>query len=239
MCGRYTLVKVDQVTSALPLVEEMTAEARGYCRRPHYNIAPTQNVLTVAALDGKIKGELMRWGLIPSWTDDPKIGSRLINARAEGLESKPSFRSSFKSRRCLIPADGFYEWAKAEALGKAAHRFGRAGQKLPVYLHLKSRDIFAFAGLYSIWKNPEGHPVLSCTIITTEASDFIRPIHHRMPVILEKKDYERWLDPDLKDASELKTLLKSSPSGALAFHLVSQVVNSPFNDEPLCVEPLK
>src|SRR5512136_1289526 len=176
MCGRFTLV------SPYVAVTERFHAAAPLDLRPRYNIAPGQDVFCVIR-DGENRIERLRWGLIPFWAKDPAIGNRLINARAETVAEKPSFKSAFAKRRCLVVADGFYEWRPA---GK---------RKVPVYICLKSKKPFGFAGLYETWKTPEGNELRTCTIVTTEANDLVRPIHDRMPVILSGGVEDRWLDP--------------------------------------------
>src|SRR5664279_313889 len=150
---------------------------------PRYNIAPTQYVPVITNEQPKTLS-LYRWGLIPSWAKEEAIGNKMINARADGIAEKPSFRSAFKRRRCLVPASGFYEWRKGD--GKT---------KTPMYIHLKDQDLFAMAGLWEVWHNSNGDEIRTFTIITTDANDFMMPVHNRMPVILHKRDYEQWLDP--------------------------------------------
>ena len=156
---------------------------------PNYNVAPTHNVLTVIDDGEKRRGGFMRWGLIPHWAKTPSIGSRMINARAETLAQKPAYRSAFKRRRCLVLADGFYEWQK----------FGRT--KTPMRITMESGEPFAFAGLWALWKDPEGNTIPSCSIITAEANDLLRPIHNRMPVILPREMEQFWLDRDVQDTT--------------------------------------
>lgn len=169
--------------------------------------------------------ELVQWGLVPSWAKDPKIGNRLINARAESVADKPAFRAAFRRRRCLVPADGYYEWQK------------RPGGKLPFLIHLPHDRPFAFAGLWEAWRPPGSDESLyTCTVITTDANERTRPIHDRMPVILNPEHYNLWLDPKLQDASKLQPLLRPLESSELHADPVSTRVNSPRNDDPGCVE---
>ncbi len=191
---------------------------------PSYNIAPTQEVAAVVEEDEERKLELLRWGLIPSWAKDPEIGSRMINARGETVSEKPSFRKAFKARRCLILADGFYEWQKID------------NGKQPYHVRMKDASPFAFAGLWEIW-NGDGDGIRTCAIITTEANDFMSEIHHRMPVILHPDDYEMWLDPSFEEKGPLSALLKPYPDYAMETYPMSRRVNRPTNDEPGCVEP--
>jgi putative SOS response-associated peptidase YedK len=219
MCGRFTLR-----TPAVDLVEifqllhmpELT---------PRYNIAPTQPVAVVRQEGKQRELSLLHWGLIPSWSKDPKLGASLINARAETVATKPAFRTAFKRRRCLIPVDGFYEWKKTE--GKT---------KQPYYIRLSKEGPFAFAGLWEHWEGPDSSAVESCTIITTEANDLLRPWHDRMPVILPEEEYARWLDPKLEDAGTLTGLLKPYPPSEMTAYPVSTLVNNPRNESPRCIE---
>jgi putative SOS response-associated peptidase YedK len=166
-----------------------------------------------------------RWGLVPSWAKDLAVGYKMINARAETLAEKPAFRRAFRGRRCLILADGFYEW-KAEG-----------GHKRPYYIRMKDSSLFAFAGLWEVWTPPEGEPVRSCAIVTTAANDFMKALHHRMPVILPAEAQGPWLDPKNHDLESLKALLLPLPEGALTAHPVSTEVNSPRNDGPRNILP--
>jgi putative SOS response-associated peptidase YedK len=190
---------------------------------PNYNVAPTQEVAAVVEDDDKRKLEMVHWGLIPSWAKDPAIGNKMINARAETVSEKPSFRSAFKKRRCLILADGFYEWKKTD------------DDKQPYHVKMEDGSPFAFAGLWETWK--DGPEIRSCTIITTEANDLMNEIHHRMPVILPPEDYDMWLDPDFEEKEALTSLLKPYPADAMEAYPVSRRVNKPSNNEPSVVEP--
>jgi putative SOS response-associated peptidase YedK len=218
MCGRYTLrISVD------PLVEAFEIEEYPPSLNPSYNIAPTQELAAVVEEDEKRKLEMLRWGLIPSWAKDPAIGNKMINARAETVSEKPSFRSAFKKRRCLILADGFYEWKKTD------------DGKQPYHVKMENGSPFAFAGLWETWK--DGEEIRSCTIITTEANDLMKEIHHRMPVILPPEDYDMWLDPDFEEKEALTSLLKPYRADAMEAYPVSRRVNKPSNNEPSVVEP--
>ncbi len=179
------------------------------------------------ANDGRNAVEFFRWGLIPGWAKDPAIGHRMINARAETLAEKPSFRTPLRRRRCLILADGFYEWRKDPG-GKT---------KTPMYIRLSNGAPFAFAGLWDLWRGPDDSPVTSCTIITTSPNDLLAPIHNRMPVILPADAYEQWLDPDEQPADRLTPLLNPYPAREMTAHAVSRTVNNPRTDSPDCVKP--
>ncbi len=222
MCGRFTLSTPAQTLQKLfdlPEVPELP---------PRYNIAPSEMLATVRLPEGKPSRGLagLRWGLIPPWATDPDVGNRMINARAETVATSPAFRGAFRRRRCLIPADGFYEW----------QRQGR--YKQPFYLHMRDGSPFAFAGLWEHWKGPEGQVIESCTLITTEPSELVRPVHNRMPVILDPDDYALWLDPGMNDVEPLKALLRPYPPEQMEAYPVSQMVNSPANDDPACIAPL-
>ncbi len=219
MCGRYTLS-----VPAGALAEEFGLTGPLPEVPSRYNIAPTQEVAAVLANGGRHL-EMLRWGLIPPWADDPGIGSRMINARSETAAEKPSFRSAFKRRRCLIPADGFYEWQRT------------GNGKQPYYIHMKDGSSFAFAGLWESWgKGVE--EIRTCTILTTEANELVGEVHQRMPVIVAPENYEIWLDPDLHDANRLTPLPTPYPSEALEAYPVSRFVNSPSNDGERCVESI-
>jgi putative SOS response-associated peptidase YedK len=194
MCGRYTLS-----TSIESLAEEFGIAGPLPELQPSYNVAPTQEVpAVVAGGGGGRRLEMLRWGLIPSWADEAGIGARMINARSETVAEKPSFRRAFKERRCLIPADGFYEWQKTN------------GGKQPYYLRMKSGRPFAFAGLWESW-NGDGNEIRSCTILTTNPNNIAREVHNRMPVILPPEVYEIWLDPDVREKEHLLSLLAPYP----------------------------
>lgn len=230
MCGRFTLkTPLRQVAEAFDAALSPAAAGDGWAAR--YNIAPTQQVLVVRESTGHGTRELvpLHWGLIPRWADDPAIGGRMINARSETLAEKPAFREAFRKRRCLVVADGFYEWRQG------------AKPKQPYYIHLKQEGPFAFAGLWEHWQHGE-LAIDSCTIVTTEANELLRPLHDRMPVILPPEDYARWLDEEQQEADALAPLLRPYAAEAMALRPVSTVVNSPRHDGPECLaasEPLK
>jgi putative SOS response-associated peptidase YedK len=195
---------------------------------PRYNIAPTQPVAAVRPASGGRELSFLRWGLVPSWADDPGIGSRMINARADTVATKPSFRNAFRQRRCLIPASGFYEWKKT---GDAT--------KQPYHICLRNDQPFAFAGLWERWEKGDGPAIESCTIITTEANELLAKVHDRMPVILRPEDYDRWLDPRQRDRTELESLLAPYPPDEMKFYPISKLVNNPRNETAACLEPEK
>ncbi len=220
MCGRFSFtMDTEELQEAFPWVDF------GPVVHQRYNIAPSQNVHVVPN-DGEKKAQMFRWGLIPSWAKDPKIGYRMINARSETLAEKPSFRNAYRKQRCLVPASGFYEWKKE---GKA---------KAPFYIRMKSTKPFAFAGLWERWQNPARETIFSFAIITTAANKLLDPIHQRMPAILQPKDYEFWLDSNNQADVELKKLLLPFPSDEMEAYRVSSLVNSPKNDSPDCLKPM-
>jgi putative SOS response-associated peptidase YedK len=219
MCGRYTLT-----TPVEKLAEEFGFEASSVELPPNYNVAPTQEVAAVLSEGGERRLELLRWGLIPPWADDPQIGSRMINARSETAPQKPSFRRAFRERRCLIPADGFYEWRRTN------------GAKQPYYLRMKEGRPFAFAGLWESWKANGGPEIRSCTILTTKPNALAGEIHDRMPVILPAGSYDAWLDSGA-EREELIALLAPYPEDEMEAYPVSRFVNSPQNNDPRCIEP--
>ncbi len=219
MCDRFTLM-----VSASDLQDELDLGMIPEDYHPSYNVAPTQNVAVIC--DGRQKQiEFFRWGLIPSWAKDTVIGTRLINARAETIQAKPSFKSPFARRRNVILSSGFYEWPS------------RAGNKEPVYIYLNQQKVFAFAGLWEEWLSPEGSRIRSTTIITCPANDLIAPYHDRMPVILDKKSMWRWIDPN-RSLPEAQQLLVPFPAGLMSLHPVSPEVNNLRNDHPGLIRPI-
>ncbi|MEJ5224045.1 MAG: SOS response-associated peptidase [Anaerolineales bacterium] len=222
MCGRFTLtVDPADLQAAFPDVSFPAHYA------PRYNIAPSQPILAIGN-DAPQRADFFVWGLIPSWSKDPAIGGRLINARAETLGEKPSFRGPLKYKRCLILADGFYEWKAAEG----------AKSKTPYYIRLTSGQPFAFAGLWDEWHAPDGSLVRSATIITTAPNALMAALHNRMPVILPPKAYALWLDPAPRAAMDLLPLLTAYPAEAMQAYPVSTFVNAPANDRPECILPV-
>ena len=219
MCGRFSQsLRSEAIAEAFQLIETPDWQ-------PRYNIAPTQMIpAIVAAESGNRQFKPLRWGLIPSWSKDPTIGAKLINARSETVAEKPSFRSAFKQRRCLILADGFYEWRK------------QSGKKQPFYFRLENGSPFAFAGLWERWESEDSR-LETCTILTTEANQTVAQVHDRMPVILKADSYDRWLDPSQPPAL-LQELLRPYDSDLMTAYPVSLSVNSPRNDTPDCTAPL-
>ncbi|MCL4490257.1 MAG: SOS response-associated peptidase [Chloroflexi bacterium] len=221
MCGRFTLS-----TDVIQLQKLFDIQQTRADLAPSYNVAPTHNVAVVVQRQGSNSLELMRWGLIPVWAKDTKMASKMINARAETITEKPSFKRLLKSQRCLVLADGFYEWRED------------AGKKAPMFIRLKSLEAFGFAGLYDTWKSPEGESITTCTIITTAANELMRKFHHRMPIILPKSAHPLWLDPARQDIDELVSLLQPYPANEMEAYPVSPLVNSPSHNVPECVLPV-
>jgi putative SOS response-associated peptidase YedK len=220
MCGRYKLVRLAEFTKLYPWILPFDGDVP-----QRYNIAPTQAVAVVPNL-AQPKIDYYQWGLIPSWAKDPKVGNRMINARAESLAEKASFRTALRRRRCLIPADGFYEW-------KVNHD-GRA--KTPMHVRLKGGRPFAFAGLWETWHDPGGSVVPSCVIITTSPNALMKGIHDRMPAIVREDQYRDWLNPKETDAEEFLRLLAPYPSEEMEALPVSRAVNNPRNEGPSCID---
>jgi putative SOS response-associated peptidase YedK len=193
--------------------------------QPRYNIAPSQSILVVTENSPRTL-QAMQWGLIPSWAQDPGIGNRLINARAETLAEKPSFKTALVRRRCLIPADGFYEWQRIGA------------NKQPMRIHRKDDALFGFAGLWDEWRSPEGAPLRTCTLITVAPNALMTPIHNRMPAILRPEDEAAWLAPTTRSVPDLLSLLLPYPDAELEAYAVSKAVNTPTVDDPGCILPV-
>jgi len=222
MCGRFVMV-----SDLSDIVEEFAIDKISATVEKSFNIAPGAKVAVVIR-DDLTRLVSLQWGLIPSWTRDRAGRKGLINARAETVTSKPSFRGAFTDRRCLIIADGYYEWKRGEK--------GRA--KTPFYIHSKSRKPFGFAGIYERWASPGEKQMLSCAIITTEPNELISPIHNRMPAIIPREQHRQWLDPALSGGAVLSDLMRPISPGDMVAHPVSTKVNSPTIDMPDCIEPV-
>ena len=219
MCGRFAqksparkISKQFKVEEVPPLVER-------------FNVAPAQSVLAVRESPDGRESAFLKWGLVPRWAKDPAIGNKLINARAETVTEKPSFRDAFSRRRCLVPMEGFYEWAR------------RGDRKRPFYFHMRDDEPFAVAGLWEVWEGG-GDPLETCTLLTTEANELLTGYHDRMPVILRPEDYDLWLDVGVRSAERLLPLLRPFPREEMTTYAVSLMVNNPSNDTPRCVEPV-
>ncbi len=230
MCGRFTLrTPAKQVAEHFGLSTIPSLEKR-------FNIAPTQPVLVIRAAvrnhrqpgpPREPEWVLLRWGLVPTWAKDPGIGSRLINARAETAASKPAFRTAFRRRRCLIPADGFYEWKSV------------AGKREPYFVRLRGDTLFAMAGLWESWEGADGSYLETCTVLTTDPNELLAPIHHRMPVILPPAEYHVWLSAQQADLARLQGLCRPFPADRMEAFPVSPMVNKPTSDDPRCIEPVR
>lgn len=224
MCGRFTLRAPASVVAAQFGLFEMPPFA------PRFNIAPTQPVAVVRCAAGELASQReltwLRWGLIPSWAKDPAIGNRMINARAETVSEKPAYRTAFRRRRCLVVADGFYEWQRS------------GGRKQPFFIRMRDDRPFAFAGLWESWQGRKEGPVESCTLLTTAPNELLEPIHNRMPVILGSGDYQQWLDSAVQEPEPLELLLRPFPAGGMVADPVNTYVNSPSRDDPRCIDPL-
>ena len=216
MCGRYAFFSPAEAVKRVFALDDVPA------LEPRYNVSPTQDVPTVrAGEEGARAFALLHWGLVPKWAKEKAIGNRMINARAETLAEKPSFRDAFRKRRCLVLADGWYEWQVAP------------GGKQPWFVRLKDARPFAFAGLWERWKDPaSGAPLESCTIVTTDAAESIRKIHERMPVVLAEADQDRWLDTAFSDTDKLSDLLRPCDPKLLEAWKVGREVNAPKNQGP-------
>jgi putative SOS response-associated peptidase YedK len=218
MCGRFA-----QRTDPKGLAKSFkVAEVPGV--EPRYNIAPTQEVLGVYASGDGREMTSYKWGLIPSWAKDTSMGARLINARSETVQEKPAFREAFKKRRCIIPADGFYEWQRTD------------GKKQPFFFRMRDESPFGFAGLWERWEGEGGQVINSCAILTTEANEVLRPVHDRMPVILQSDDYELWLDEDMRKLDLVKEMLRPYPAKEMVGYSVSTLINSPRNQGAELIE---
>lgn len=218
MCGRYSLASSpEEILAEFGIGDESAGLG------PRYNIAPQTPVAVIGmGREGKKRLGMLRWGLVPWWSKEPAIGARMINARAETLSTKPAFREPFERRRCLILADGFYEWKR------------EGSRKIPMRIRQPDGRPFAFAGIWDRWRDPQGQPLHTCAIVTTAANELLRPIHDRMPVILGRSDREAWLDPT-RSPEQLRPLLRPF-DGPLEAYAVSTIVNVAANDVPECIE---
>lgn len=218
MCGRFTQrADSKRIAKEFKVAEVPAVEAR-------YNIAPTQDVLAVLEREDGREATFFKWGLVPSWAKDTSMGARLINARSETVAEKPAFRQAFKQRRCIIPADGFYEWVRTEA------------RKQPFFFRMRDESPFGFAGLWERWEGEDGQVINSCAILTTEANEVLRPVHDRMPVILHPDDYELWLGGNAREIDLVQELLRPYPAEEMVGYPVGVFVNSPRNQGAGLVE---
>lgn len=220
MCGRYTLLH--ELDALFDYYQSVPADLS---YQISFNIAPSQSVIAVVNDGNQNRIGQLKWGLVPSWADDPKIGYKMINARAETIDQKSAFKSLLSRRRCVIPADSFFEWRKTPE------------RKIPMRIRLKNESLFSFAGLWDRWEK-DGKAIQSCTIITTQPNTLMENIHNRMPVILTKGAEKEWLNPAIKDPVQLKNLLIPFQSEDMEAYEVSSIVNSPKNNQPEVIEPV-
>ena len=223
MCGRFTLSTPAQT---LQQIFDLTETPD---LPPRYNIAPSEAIATIRLPEPQAgrRLDLLSWGLVPPWAKEPDVGARMINARAETAATNPAFRAAFRRRRCLVPADGFYEWQQVDRR-----------HKQPFYIRMRDGSPFAFAGLWEHWEGPQGDALETCTILTTDPSELVRPVHDRMPVILDPRDWDLWLDPGVQDPARLQPLLHPYPAEKMTAFPVGQAVNNPANDREECIAPL-
>jgi putative SOS response-associated peptidase YedK len=214
MCGRFEIHSAIELIAKIFGIEDWEIEYR-----PNYNVAPSQDILIVKN-DGKRRLVSSRWGFVPSWSKDLSAGYKMINARAETLAEKRSFKTAFEKQRCLVVADGFFEWKKEGVVKK------------PYYIRLKSGKPFGFAGLYNVWTSPEGEKLTTSTIVTTDANELLRPIHNRMPVITPVSKYDKWLDPSVSDKDTLSSILKPFPPEEMEYYPVTSKMNSVKYNDP-------
>lgn len=220
MCGRYTLLADEaDILRSFGLTESIA----GY--EPSYNVAPGQNVLAIIHNGEDKRAGYLRWGLVPSWAKDEKIGYKMINARSETAHEKPSFKNLMARKRCLIVADSFYEWKHAD------------GSRQPQRIQVKNRQLFAMAGLWDKWEQ-NGRTLFTCTLLTKDANDFMKDIHHRMPIILPKEKEDEWIEPYVKAPAEAKQFLSSFETEELTAYPVGKHVNAARNNDPTCIEPI-
>ncbi|MBM3214643.1 SOS response-associated peptidase [Candidatus Poribacteria bacterium] len=222
MCGRFTMATPSPELARLFDLEEMPTVA------PRYNVSPTQNVLGIRARgeDGSQReAAWLRWGLIPGWAKDPSIGARMINARSETAAEKPSFRTPLRRRRCLIPADGFYEWRRT------------GSQKQPYLVRVRGGEPFAFGGIWDVWRQGDDVVIESCAILTTEPNDLMVSIHDRMPVIIRPEEFDLWIDPSMQKPGDIAHLMAPFPASEMDAIAVTTRVNNPANDDPQCAVP--
>jgi len=220
MCGRFV-----RSCTVKEVADYFDIEQPSFEFEPSYNVAPTQDIIIINNIGVK---QIVKchWGFVPPWSKELSDGYKMINARSETVAEKPSFKAAFRKQRCLVIANGFYEWQKEK------------NRKVPVYISLKSGKPFGFAGLYTVWISPEGEKICTCTILTTESNDLITPIHDRMPVIIPRDKEDVWLDPAVNDIDKLKDLLTSVPSEEMIITKVSDRVNSPRYNSPDNIKPV-
>lgn len=240
MCGRYALVNAKKVFLTFEQMKKMRQMGQVFEMLPRYNASPMQKMPVVAQRDGEDTIQAMQWWLIPHWSKENKPGFSAFNAKAESLDTSNLWKMYFKGSRCLVPADAFYEWKKLTTTKEVKGKTKEIVEKQPVCIRMADEQPFMFAGLFSVWKNPkteEEFPTFS--IITTEPNTLMAPIHNRMPVILEEKNFEQWLDRDYKETDKLKKLLAPYPAKKMKAYLVSRLVSNSRNDVPECLTPIE
>jgi len=240
MCGRYAIIDGKRVLATFPMLQQASAQKAVFAGLPQYNASPMQKLPVVAMRGGTLTIGLMQWWLVPHWSKEPKTQFSTFNAKAETLAKSRLFSPYFKGSRCLIPADGFYEWKKTSLTKTIGGKSKTVVEKQPMCIRMKDDAPFMFAGLFSVWKNEEkGEEVPTFTIITTQPNTLLEPIHNRMPVILQQKDHERWLDREYHDTEALAGLLTGFPASRMKADRVSRVVSSSQNNVPECLEPVR
>ena len=221
MCGRFTIKftieEANKEFKVKKIIEKFT---------PSYNIAPSQKIPVIYNENGIVILDVYQWGLIPHWAKEPNTGYRMINARVETIAEKHTYNNELQEGRCLIPASGFFEWKKVK------------DSKTPMYIHLKNRDLFAFAGISSNWRAPDGKILKTCVIVTTTPNSFMEKIHDRMPAILSKEMESEWINPEIQDKKEVLAMIKTYPSKEMEAYKVSTLVNSPINNTPKVIAPV-
>lgn len=237
MCGRYVLIDGKKVFATFAMLKNLRPVGDPFNDLPRYNASPMQKMPVVAVRDGALVAQRMQWWLVPHWSKDGKVQFSTFNAKAETLEQSRLFSSYFKSSRCLIPVDAFYEWKKVAVVKESRGVKRQVIEKQPICIRMKDEKPFMFAGLFSVWTSPKGEELPSYTIITTVPNELMAPIHNRMPVILSQEHFEQWLDRDYKDTEKLKALLVPYPTEKMKTYPVSKLVNNSRNDSAECMKP--
>jgi putative SOS response-associated peptidase YedK len=239
MCGRYAFISGRNVQTTYNLFRNIQNAAEAFQGLPRYNASPMQRLPVFAIRSNGLVAETMQWWLVPHWSKTNKTEFSTFNAKAETLDKSKLFSPYFKGSRCLIPADAFYEWKKSTTMADVQGKQHIVAEKQPLCIRLKDEAPFLFAGLFSVWKDPEGKELPTFTIITTQPNELMESIHTRMPVILPEQHFEQWLDRDFKDIDKLKQLLLPYPAGRMKAYRVSRIVSNSRNDVPECLEEEK
>jgi putative SOS response-associated peptidase YedK len=239
MCGRYAIIDGKKVLASFPMLQQAVVEEGVFSGLPQYNAAPMQKLPVVAVRGGALTVQRMQWSLVPHWSKEPKSEFSTFNAKGENLEKSRLFASYFKGRRCLVPADAFYEWKKETMVKVVGGKPKEAVEKHPMCIRMKDEGPFMFAGLFSVWRAKEGQEEFpTFTIITTEPNELLAPIHNRMPVILGREHFDQWLDREYHDTDSLRKLIAGYPASKMKAYRVSRVVSSSQNNVPECMDPL-